>query len=99
MNIVWKRWLFGLLAAFIGGGAGAFSSGIAANWLDPKDFNIAAGLRHMLALMGATFLISGATHAMAYLAQSPIPREVWSDEQRAVQLGGQTHTDSAAAGR
>lgn len=69
----WKKWLYGLGAAVIGGGSASVSAAIASNMIDPNSFNLHGGFGHMLELMGVTFLIAGLTHAFAYLAQSPLP--------------------------
>ena len=65
------QWAYGLLAAFIGGGAGAFSGGLAAILVDPVDFNIFTG--KFWALVGTTFVISGLTPFFAYLHSKPLP--------------------------
>jgi hypothetical protein len=49
-------WVRGLLAAFVGGGSGSVTTGLASMGIDPEHFNLNAGLHHMLNLMGAVFL-------------------------------------------
>lgn len=85
----WKHWLLGLMAAFIGGGAGAASAGISAAVITPEQYNLGAGLSHTLQLMAVSFIISGAVAAFSYLKQSPIPREreVWTEAQRTQKNG------------
>ena len=88
MKLDWGHWLLGLFAAFIGGGAGALSAGFSAAALDPEHFNLASGLTHTLELMGITFAISGIVAAGAYLKQSPVPRETWTETERAEKKNG-----------
>lgn len=66
-------WLHGLVGAFIGGGAGAVSSGFGAVMVDPSHFNLAAGLGHTLKLMLVVALVNGVVTMAAYLKQSPVP--------------------------
>ena len=65
------RWLYGFIAAFIGGGASAGSSwmgiSIANNiGLDVPELNFNA--------LGIIFLSSGIASGLAYLKQSPLPQ-------------------------
>ena len=71
--MTFKVWLHGLVAAFIGGGASGFTSGLASMGIDPEHFNIQTGLSHVAKLVGVTFLLSGTLMAFAYLKQSPLP--------------------------
>jgi hypothetical protein len=66
-------WLHGLLGAFIGGAAGAVSSGLGSTLVAPQQFNLHQGLFHTLELMGTVALINGFITAAAYLKQSPVP--------------------------
>ena len=66
-------WLKGLAAAFVGGGATAFAGGTAAAMLDPGLFNLSDGLAQEMKLFGSIFLISVATHVLAYLQRRPTP--------------------------
>jgi len=66
-------WIHGIIAAFIGGGAGAVSAGFASAMVAPGQFNLGGGLAGLLELMGVTFLVSGALSTFAYLKQSPVP--------------------------
>jgi hypothetical protein len=66
-------WVRGLLAAFVGGGSGSVTTGLASMGIDPEHFNLNAGLHHMLNLMGAVFLINGLVSVCLFLKQSPIP--------------------------
>lgn len=88
MKLNWSSWLYGLVSGFIGGGASAITSSIVLPNLDPQDFNFSTGLHKMLAAMLYFFLAHGILVAAAFLAKSPlpqpeIPREIWTDEQRA----------------
>jgi hypothetical protein len=66
-------WLHGLVGAFIGGAAGAVSSGFGSMIVDPEHFNLSAGLGHTMELMGTVAFINGIITAAAYLKQSPVP--------------------------
>jgi hypothetical protein len=70
-----KRWTYGLLAGFIGGGAGAASTAITAMILDPKMFNFgdALGVQNVFKSMIGSFVIMGLFNAFAYLAKAPLP--------------------------
>jgi len=69
----WEVWLYGLSAAFIGGGAGSVTSGLASMGIDPQHFNLGSGLHDTVALMGAVFMVNGLLSACLYLKQSPLP--------------------------
>ena len=64
----WSKWLYGLVSAIIGGGAGAATAGVSANLVVP-------GLKpaQTLSIMGLTFAVSGAIAGLAYLHQQPLP--------------------------
>jgi hypothetical protein len=66
-------WLRGLIAAFVGGGSGSVTTGLASMGIDPEHFNLNSGLHHILDLMAAVFLINGLVSACLFLKQSPIP--------------------------
>src|SRR2546425_10100321 len=68
-----EAWLYGLGAAFVGGGSGSVTSWLASMGIDPQHFNLGAGLHATLQLMGATFVVNGILAAMLYLKQSPLP--------------------------
>jgi hypothetical protein len=80
-------WLSGLFAAFIGGGAGSVTTGLASMGIDPEHFNLNAGLHHTLNLMGAVFLINGIVSVCMFLKQSPIP--AGQSVMQPVKLSGQ----------
>ena len=65
------QWAKGLLAAFIGGGSGAFSAGLSSMVVDPLDFNIYTA--QFWKLIFGTFVISGLVPFFAYLHQNPVP--------------------------
>lgn len=78
-----RRWLFGLVAAFVGGLAGALDSGLALMMISPAEFNLGEGLIKTLGTVGVLGLLTGIKVAAAYLKQSPLPREVWTPAERA----------------
>lgn len=72
-----RLWLHRLIAAFIGGGASAVTSGLTSMGFAPDKFNLtnAQGIFHLLGLMGANFIVSGVLSVMFYLRQAPLPEE------------------------
>lgn len=70
-----KLWLHKLAAAFIGGGSSAIISGLTGMGIAPDKFNITTltGLKHLIGLMVANFVVSGILSTMFYLRQSPLP--------------------------
>jgi hypothetical protein len=73
------QWAYGLVAAFIGGGSGAFSGGLASILVDPADFNIFTSKFWVLVM--TTFFISGLVPFFAYLHQQPLPPEIKTVEK------------------
>jgi len=72
----WSNWLRGVIGGFIGGGAGAFGAGSSAMlFLDPA-YLASHGTGIVLKLMSGTFLISGITGMMLFLAKEPIPSKI-----------------------
>ncbi len=72
----WKDplvWFRGLVAAFIGGGAGAVASGFIAISQTPSEYNLRDGLHNLLVMILGTFLVSGIISTAAYLQRSPVP--------------------------
>lgn len=65
------NWIYGLGAAFIGGGASAFSAGISTILVDPHDFTIYTA--KFWAVVSTTFVVSGFLSMMAYLHTKPLP--------------------------
>ena len=79
-TVDWSDWLRGVVGAFIGGGAAAFGSGTsAAIFIDPA-YIAAHGFGFIIRLMGGTFVISGVTSMMLYLAKKPIPDAIHTTE-------------------
>ena len=74
------RCLHGLVAAFIGGGAGTVTSSITAAALAPESFNLTNQVRPILLLMLITFSMNGLLSSMFYLKQSPVPD--WDGTER-----------------
>ena len=70
-----KRWTYGLMAGFVGGGAGAASTAITGLVLAPNVFNFADahGVAMVLKSMVGSFLIMGALNAFSYLSKAPLP--------------------------
>lgn len=67
----WMKWLYGLLAAAIGGGA----NGVAVVIVAPETFNLQAGLSKLLTVTAVFAIVS----ASMYLKQSPLPKECIED--------------------
>lgn len=76
------RWFHGLLAAIIGGGAGAVSAAIAASTQAPGQFNLSDpnAAWSLLKVAAATFVINGVISASFYLSKSPLPN--WDGTDR-----------------
>ena len=74
LGIRFDLWLYGLWSAFVGGGAGAIGSGVAASTM-----NLTKSPHDTLVLMGWTFLITGIISAAAYLKEHPAPQ--WDSSQ------------------
>ena len=70
-NLDFGQWTYGLFAAFIGGGAGAFSSGLGSILVDPADFNPSTD--KFWKLIFTTFVVGGIIPFFAYLHQKPLP--------------------------
>lgn len=64
-------WIYGLMAAFVSGGASAVTSGITVTAMDPADFNLQTG--RFYTLVGALFAVNGLMGAMMFLKQKPLP--------------------------
>lgn len=89
-NLDWSQWIYGLVSAIIGGGAGAATAGVGANLVVP---NLHAS--QTLAIMGMTFAVSGAIAGLAYLHQQPLPAvtvEKTSETTRTEPAGAVTKT-------
>jgi len=72
-----QKWLYGLGSAMIGGGSSAVTGGLTSMGFAPDKFNLSnsSGVWHLLGLMLANFVVSGALSAFFYLRQSPLPPE------------------------
>lgn len=81
----WSSWLYGLLAGFFGGGAGAVTSGFANMVVDPEHFNILHP-RLVIESMVTMFVISGVLTALAFLHQNPLPTVVTVTETKTTSL-------------
>ena len=86
-----RQWLRGLGAAFIGGGAGAITSGVVSMGIAPDKFNFAdtKGALHLLSMMAINFGVSGLLNAMFYLKQSPLPPESTGNTEQFVKPADQ----------
>ena len=91
-----EAWLYGLAAAFVGGGSSSVASGLAAMGLDKDHFNLADGLGATMKLMAIAFLINGIISAFLYLKQSPLPALATS---QSTGINAQPAVSMATAGR
>ncbi len=76
MGKKWKDplvWFRGLVAAFIGGGAGAVVAGVIVTGQTPEKYNFGSGLHNLVVMVLATFIANGILMAFAYLQKSPLP--------------------------
>jgi hypothetical protein len=77
VKLDWGPWFYGLLAAGIGGGAGAVAAGFAAPVIAPGQFGVGGNPGwNSLKLMGAVFIVSGALSVAFFLKQSPLPARI-----------------------
>ena len=69
-DVEWDDWIRGILAAFIGGGASAFSAGVAdiLNHPGTSIWN-----REFWSVVSTTFVIAGLIALFAFLRTKPIP--------------------------
>ena len=70
-SLDWSAWLYGLVSAFVGGGAGAVTAGVSVNLVFD---NVKAW--QTLSVMGITFLVSGFYAGLSFLHQQPLPPAV-----------------------
>lgn len=70
---VFIAWIYGALAAVVGGVVTSASAWLIA----PDTFNLDGGLPRMLQLLG----LSAAYHLIGYMKQSPLPKLEWDSEQ------------------
>jgi hypothetical protein len=74
------RWAHGLVAAFVGGGAGAVTATFSAAMIAPDRFNTHDQLRSLVTLMVTTFAVNGALSVFFYLKTAPLPE--WDGVER-----------------
>lgn len=70
----WGKWLYGLGSGFIGGGAGAVTSGVIVSAMD-KSGQFVLGGAESIKLMLTCFVVNGIFSAFFYLRQHPLPPE------------------------
>lgn len=75
MNKGTEKWVMGLLAALIGGAAGAAQTSLGVLVIAPEKFAIGPVLWKTLITIGVLAVLSGLQMAFAYLKQSPVPTE------------------------
>lgn len=68
-----RKWLYGLVAGFLGGMWTSVDSGMAVMLIAPKEFNLDSGLGKTLLTMAVLGVLAGTKVAVAYLKQSPLP--------------------------
>ena len=81
-DLDFAEWLRGLLAAFVGGGASAITSGITVSAMDSKDYNLAEGAGKLYSLMGVLFMVNGLLSAAMFLRNKPVPEHKTHDPMR-----------------
>ena len=74
----WGSWFYGLITAFVSGGAGAFGAVQGATMLAPQSFNLNGQIGNSLKLAVATFVMAGIGPFFAYLKNHPLPDVVSS---------------------
>lgn len=70
-----KVWIYGMMAAFIGGFAGATEAALILPGFAPDRFNFGPDFKRMMGAMAAFGLLSGIKLTLAYLKQRPLPEE------------------------
>lgn len=73
MKLKIETWLYGLLAAFIGGGANGVVASFAVMGVAPEHFDLNVNLLNTLKIGGTVFLLSGITNVVMLLKKSPLP--------------------------
>lgn len=74
-HLDFKGWLYGLLAAIIGGGSSSVTAAFGASFLDPEKFNL-TNPGAVLKLMAIVFGLNALLSMFLYLKQSPVPQIV-----------------------
>jgi hypothetical protein len=69
----WQHWLYGLVAAGIGGGAGAVVTAGSANVVLPNTVNLDEGFHTMMLLFKVSFIAHALISVAFYLQKSPLP--------------------------
>lgn len=75
MNSGTSKWLHGLLAALIGGAAGAAQTSLGVLVIAPEKFTVGPILWKTLITIFVLSILTGIQFAAAYLKQSPVPTE------------------------
>ena len=78
-KLEWGAWFYGLVSGFIGGGAGAVTSGAVVSMMDSTGHFVLGGAAS-LKLMGVCFLVNGAFSTFFYLKQHPLPDPIPDQE-------------------
>ena len=72
----WSGWLLGIMGAVVSGFGGVIGSGLGVSVIDPKDFNFANGLGHLVEVTVISGLISAAVSLGKFLQTHPTPGTV-----------------------
>ncbi len=81
IRLDWQNWVYGIIAGFIGGGAGAVVTGFTASALDPEK--LALGSSKFFVLIGVVFLAHGCISTAMFLQQNPLPKKVTVTDESA----------------
>ena len=93
MNLNWGAWLYGLVAAVIGGGAGSVISVVGTAIVIPGSVGLSGSAGWTtLKLMGVTFIVHGGVAMFLYLSKSPLPALEQIEVQRTKTTGIGTNT-------
>lgn len=76
-------WIYGLVSAAVGGGAGAVTSAVSAGLIAPDKFNLSGQLHNTVHLMLAAFAINALFGFFSYLSKHPAPE--WEGGERRLQ--------------
>lgn len=70
--LAWDDWLYGLVAAVVGGGSGAVASAAGLMVIDPKTFNLQkSGL--LFKTVAVIWAFNGVLQGLAFLRTRPLP--------------------------
>lgn len=67
----WDDWVYGVVAAFIGGGASAFSAGVATVFNHPTSI----WAKEFWSIVSTTFVVAGLLSLMTFLRTKPVPEK------------------------